>query len=96
VKKKQWLWYVLSACMIGVGILFRDTWMFLDILLILSGIILFLYIWGWHCIKNAQRCPNCNAIIYGSHIRTMVRQKNGILSCEKCGSLVDVHRFRER
>ena len=38
----------------------------------------------------AQRCPNCNAIIYSGSIRTLARQKDGLVRCEKCGTLVRV------
>lgn len=90
MRKIQWVCYILSLCSIVAAILLRDYLDVLDILLMIVGIAIFLTALGIQSIRNARRCPNCNAIIYGGHIRTIIRTKDGIYPCEKCGSLISV------
>lgn len=90
MKKGYWICYLLSVCFCVAGILCRDRLNVLDIALVILGIVLFLLAFGKHCISKAQRCPNCNAIIYRGHIRIIVGQKDGLVPCEKCGTLVRV------
>ena len=91
MKKAYWLYYILSICCIAAGILLRDFSNALDLLLTLLGVALLLFTFARHCLSKAQRCPKCNAVIYSGHIRTIVRQKNGMIQCEKCGCLVCVN-----
>lgn len=83
--------YLLSACFVIAGIVFHAWLHLLDILLIVSGIVLFLLTFWRHCISRAKRCPNCNAVIHSGHIRTIAGQENGMVRCERCGSLVCVN-----
>lgn len=90
MKKEHIICLVLSVCFIAVGIVFRAVLNVLDIILVLLGVGLFLFSFLRLCISKALRCPNCSAIIHSGHIRTIARQKDGIIQCEKCGSLVTV------
>ncbi len=90
MKKHIWICYVASICFCVAGAVFRDRFNVADILFMVSGVVLFLVAFACHCMSMAKRCPNCNAIIHTGHIRTIVRQKNGMIKCEKCGSLVRV------
>lgn len=91
MKQSLWIWYLLSLCFVMIGIVFH-TWLnVLDILLVFSGVALFLFTFWRHCISKAKRCPNCNAVIHSGHVRTISRQENGMIRCETCGSLVCVN-----
>ena len=90
MKKAYWVCYIISFALCLVGILCRDWLNILDKVFVLVGVPLFLFAFVKHCISKAPRCPNCNAIIYSGHIRTIVRQKDGMMPCEKCGSLVRI------
>ena len=90
MKRVYWMCYILSFALCVIGILCRDWLDILDKVFVIVGIALFLFTFARYSIGKAQRCPNCNAIIYKGHIRTVKRQQNGIVSCEKCGSLVCV------
>ena len=90
MKKAYLVCYVISLALCLVGILCRDWLNVLDKVLVLSGVALFLLAFMKHCISKAPKCPNCNAVIYSGHIRTIARQKDGLVPCEKCGSLVCV------
>lgn len=90
MKKVYWMCYILSLVLCLVGILCRDWLNILDKVFVLLSVALFLFTFLKHCTSLAPRCPNCNAIIYSGHIRTIKRQKDGIVPCEKCGSLVRV------
>lgn len=91
MKKAYWICYILSLCFCVIGIVFRNWLNILDIIFVLLGVALLLFAFMQHCISKAQRCPNCNAIIYSGHIRTIARQKNGVVPCENCGNLVCVN-----
>lgn len=91
MKKLYWLGYSLSLVLCLVGIAFHNWLIVLDKIFVILGVALFLFALLKHCISKAQRCPNCNAIIYRGHIRTIAKQKDGIVPCEKCGSLVCVN-----
>lgn len=88
MKKAYWICYILSVVLCIIGIFCRDWLNILDKVFVLLGVGLFLFTLVKHCISMAPRCPNCNAIIYSGHIRNIKRQKDGIVPCEKCGSLV--------
>ena len=88
MKKHHWLWYGVSVCMIAVALLLRDQLRILDSILVFSGTALFLATFWGHCIRKAQRCPNCGTVIYTGHIRTIAKQRDGLIPCEKCGTLV--------
>lgn len=90
MKKEYWIWYVLSIILCGIGVFCREWMNVLDKVFVLLGVALFLFGFVKHCISMAPRCPNCNAIIYSGHIRNIIRQKDGTVPCEKCGSLVCV------
>ncbi len=90
MKKEHIICFVLSVCFVAVGIVFRAVLNVLDIILVLLGVSLFLITFWRVCVSKAPRCPNCSAIIHSGHIRTIARQKDGIIQCEKCGSLVRV------
>ena len=90
MKKVYWLCYIMSLALCLVGILCRDWLDILDKICVLLGVALFLFAFVKHCISKAPRCPNCNAMIYSGHIRNIFRQKNGMVPCYKCGSLVRV------
>lgn len=90
MKKAYWIYYALSLCLCIVGIACRDRLNILDKLLVLLGAALFLITFARHCISKALRCPNCNTVIYTGHIRTVLRQQDGLVKCDKCGSLVRV------
>lgn len=88
--RKYWLLYTLSVCFCVIGILCRDMLRIMDIVFVILGVVLFLFVFIKHCRRKAKRCPNCNALIYGGHIRTISRQKAGVVPCERCGSLVQI------
>ena len=96
MKKAYWVCYIIALALCLVGILCRDWLNILDKVFVLLGVALFLFGFVKHCISKAPRCPNCNAIIYSGHIRTIVRQKDGMVPCEKCGSLVRVNHFKRQ
>ena len=85
------MYYIISLVLCLVGILCRDQLNILDKVFVLLGVVLSLFTFAKHCISKAQRCPHCNAVIHSGHIRTTARQNNGIVPCEKCGSLVRVN-----
>ncbi len=91
MKKSHWLCFVLALILCAVGIGCRNCLIVLDKVFVILGVALFLFVFVKHCFSKAQRCPNCNAIIYSGHIRTITSQKDGIVPCEKCGSLVRVN-----
>lgn len=91
MKKAYWVCYIIALVLCFVGILCRNWLDILDKAFVLLGVALFLFAFVKHCISKAQRCPNCNAIIYSGYIRTIARQKDGMMPCEKCGSLVCVN-----
>ena len=90
MKKVHLMGFVLSACFVALGVIFYSWLKVLDIILILLGIALFLVTFWEFSVSKAQRCPNCNGVIYTGHIRTIARQKDGVVQCEKCGTLVRV------
>ena len=90
MKKKYRLHYIFSLVLCLRGLLSYSLSGMINIVFILLGIVWFLITFIRHCISMAQRCPNCNAIIYSGHIRTIARQKDGLVCCEKCGTLVRV------
>jgi len=94
VRKGYWACYALSFCLLLSGIIFRDRLILLDKVFVLLGAGLFLLVFVRHCVSRAPRCPNCNAVIFSGHIRTIARQKDGRVPCEKCGSLVRVKHSR--
>lgn len=95
MKKAYLICFFLSFYLCAVGVVFRDWLNILDKLLVFSGVALFLFAFWQHCTGKALRCTNCNAIIRSGHIRTIVKQKEEIVQCENCGSLVRVHYPRE-
>ena len=90
MKRSYRICYILSLALCIIGILCRDWLDILDKVFAIAGVVLFLFTFARHSVSMAQRCPNCNAIIYKGHIRTVKRQQNGVVPCEKCGSLVCV------
>ena len=95
MKKVYWVCYIISLALCLVGILCRDWLNILDKSLVLLGVALFLFAFVKHCISMAPKCPNCNATIYSGHIRNIKRQKDGMIPCEKCGSLVRINHFKQ-
>jgi len=91
MKKAYIAGYILSVCFCVTGIGFRDRLTVLDILLVLLGVAVFLLTFVRHCFSKAKRCPNCGAMIHTGHIRTISRQQDGTIQCEKCGTLVRVN-----
>ena len=87
MRKTQWICYILSLCSIVPAIFLRDYLNVLDKILVITGVVLFLTAYGIQSIRNARRCPNCKAVLYGG-LRQMLRTKDGIYQCEKCGSLI--------
>ena len=90
------MWYSLAVILCAIGIGCRHWLAVLDKVLVFAGIAVFLLTFTRHCISKAKRCPNCNAIIYTGHIGTIAKQKDGMISCEKCGSLVCVDYGKRR
>lgn len=91
MKKVYWVCYIIALALCLAGILCRDLLIILDKAFVLFGVALFLFAFIKHCISKAPRCPNCNTMIYNGHIRNIVRQKDGMVPCYKCGSLVCVN-----
>ena len=96
MKKAYCFNYLLSLCLCVMGIVFRNQLDFLDKIFVLLGVALFLFTFVRHCDSKAPRCPNCNAVIYSGHIRNIARQRDGVVPCEKCGSLVRVNHSKQR
>ena len=90
MKKAYIMGYIVSVCFCVVGIVFRERLNILDVILVLLGVAVFLFTFARHCFSKALRCPNCNATIHTGHIRTISRQQDGTIQCEKCGALVRV------
>ena len=88
MKKAYWVCYIIALALCLIGILSRDWLNILDKAFVLLGVALFLFAFVKHCIGKAPKCPNCNTVIYSGYIRTIARQKDGLVPCEKCGSLV--------
>ena len=95
MRKAYWVCYIISLALCLIGILCRDCLNILDKAFMLLGVALFLFTFTKHCISKAPRCPNCNTLIYSGHIRNIIRQKNGMVPCYKCGSLVRVNHSRQ-
>ena len=91
MKRSYLLCYILALILCAAGIGCRNWMTVLDKVLVILGIALFLFVFAKHCFSKAQRCPNCKAVIYSGHIRTITSQKDGVVQCEKCGSLVRVN-----
>ena len=91
MKKVYWVCYIISITLCLVGIFCRNWMNILDKVCVILGVALFLFTFVRHCISKAPRCPNCNTMIYNGHIRNVVRQKDGMVPCYKCGSLVRVN-----
>ena len=96
MKIRYLILYLLSAILCVTGILLRSRLNVLDVVFAVIGIALFLVTFARHSISLAPRCPNCGTILYRGHIRTMRRQENGIVTCEACGSLVDLNLPRKK
>lgn len=90
MKKAHWICYATALGFCLAGILLRERLNVLDIVLVCLGVALFLLGFLLHSTSKAQRCPNCNAVIYRGHIRTVLRQKDGLFPCERCTALVCV------
>ena len=95
MKKVYWVCYIISLTLCVIGLFCRDWLNILDKAFVLLGVALFLVGFVMHCISKAPRCPHCNAMIYSGHIRNIIRQKNGMVPCYKCGSLVRVNHSRQ-
>lgn len=91
MKKVHWICYLLALVLCLVGLLCHGWLNILDKVCVLLGVALFLFAFVKHCISKARRCPNCNTLIYSGHIRNIARQKNGMVPCYKCGSLICVN-----
>ena len=95
MKKAYWVCHIISLALCLIGILCRDWLNILDKVFVLLGVTLILFTFVKQCISKAPRCPNCNTLIYSGHIRNIIRQKNGMVSCYKCGSLVCVNHSKQ-
>ena len=97
MKSLYWIGYALSVCLCTAGILLKNRLNILDIVFVISGIALLLFTFAMHSIRKAQRCPNCNSLIYKGHIRSFTRQQSdGVVPCENCGILVRVNHLKHR
>ena len=86
----------IRAAIAGAGILsiltgayVKDISKRLALLLIVVGIALLLSVFLSACIKHADRCPRCGVILHRG-IRVYREQRDGMIHCPRCSSLVKV------
>lgn len=96
MKKTYLIGYLVSFCLCMISIIFRNHLNILDKVFVFLAVALFLFTFLRYCTSKAPRCPNCNAVIYSGHIRNVARQRDGVIPCEKCGSLVRVNHSSQR
>lgn len=96
MKKGNAALFALSLCCIAAGVALHDRLHEASALLIVPGVALFLFALLRFCLSRAPRCPKCGAVIYRGHIRTIARQRDGLVPCEQCGTLVQIAQPRRR
>ena len=84
--KKHRIAYAAALCLIAAGLLLRDTFRVIGIVLVIGGIVLFLAALGYSAYRNARRCPHCGAA-YDPRIAALQKKDNMIL-CHRCGAIV--------
>lgn len=90
MKKAYWIGFSAAVCMAVTGLLLRNTFHVLDILLVITGICLFLLAFGCFAVHRAPKCPHCGTTIYRG-FPTLLKQKDGMIPCRRCGILVCVN-----
>ncbi len=86
MKKVYWILYAAAVCMTALGLIFRDLFHTLDVVLAILGIVLFLGTFMHFSYRNARKCPHCGAV-YHSGLAAL-QKKDGMIRCYKCDMII--------